>query len=94
MDIDAAIVLSHIAKVDYQEYGLNIKKNIDNIKQKIQIIEEKPKILFIRSGASSSSCKAKNKQTNFVCEMLDELGVINIADTTTIIAKIVPIFTF
>ncbi len=72
-------------KQNYQEYGLNIKKNIDNLKQKIKITEEKPKILFIRSGSSSSSCKAKNKQTNFVCEMLDELGVINIADTAIIL---------
>jgi len=72
-------------KENYQTYGLNIKNNIDNIKNSINTNKEKPKILFIRSGASSSSCKAKNKQSNFVCEMLDELGAINIADSAKLL---------
>lgn len=71
-------------KTNYNEYGLKIKTEIDHIKASINL-DNSSKILFIRSGSSMSSCKAKNKNNNFVCQMLDELGVINIADTSTIL---------
>ena len=67
-------------KQNYQEYGLNIKNNIDNVKQKIQITEDKNKILFIRIGSVllgavetvkksfEPCCKAKI----YVWQMLDD----------------------
>lgn len=71
-------------KDNYNQYGLQIKENIDNIKNSIDQLSE-VKVLFIRSGSSMSSCKAKNKESNFVCKMLDELGVVNIADAAPIL---------
>ena len=60
--------------------GLNIQKEIDEIKNKVLNKEEKIEILFLRAGSSSKSTKAKNSNDNFACRMLKELNTINIAD--------------
>lgn len=72
------------AKDNYEKYGVQIENNIHNIKDSINKHCD-IKILFIRSGSSMSSCKAKNKESNFVCKMLDELGAYNIADAAPIL---------
>lgn len=69
---------------NYETYGLDVKNNINNILNNIDKSQTK-KILFIRSGSSSSSCKAKNKDLHFACIMLDEIGTYNIADEAKIL---------
>lgn len=64
---------------NYTLYGQELSKNIELIKEKAKDREEK-KILFIRSGSSASSAKAKKAEDNFAAAILQELGCYNIAD--------------
>ena len=71
-------------KTLYKTYGKDIQENINNIKEKIKI-DNVPKILFIRSGSSAISCKAKNTDSHFACKILFDLGTENIADKAPIL---------
>lgn len=64
---------------NYEQFGENAKSEIE------QIIsggkrENNPKILFVRSGSSCSSAKAKKADDNFAAKILEDLGCVNIAD--------------
>ena len=64
---------------NYERFGENAKSEIE------QIIsggkrENNPKILFVRSGSSYSSAKAKKADDNFAAKILEDFGCINIAD--------------
>ena len=64
---------------NYEQFGENAKSEIE------QIIsggkrENNPKILFVRSGSSYSSAKAKKADDNFAAKILEDLGCVNIAD--------------
>lgn len=64
---------------NYEQFGANAKSEIE------QIIsggkrENNPKILFVRSGSSYSSAKAKKADDNFAAKILEDFGCINIAD--------------
>lgn len=65
---------------NYNIYGQNVKNDIDFIKSEAAKSKETPRILFIRSGSSQSSCKAKKAKDHFAAKMLEELGCFNIAD--------------
>lgn len=60
----------------YEENGLKIQKDIDDILSKVEGQKEEFKVLFIR--AFSSGAKAK-KDDNMTCTILDNLGTVNIA---------------
>lgn len=61
----------------YEENGLKIQKDIEDILFKVDNMEkEEHKFLFVR--AYSSGAKAK-KDDNITCTMLDNLGTVNIA---------------
>lgn len=62
----------------YEEHGLKVKKQIDEILSKIEekSLAEKPTVLFVR--AFSSGAKAK-KDDNLTCKILEDLGTVNIA---------------
>ena len=64
---------------NYKQYGEKTESKIEQI-----ISSEKradnPKILFVRSGSSYSSAKAKKADDNFAAKILEDLGCINIAD--------------
>lgn len=64
---------------NYEQFGENakseIEKTISNGKR-----ENNPKILFVRSGSSYSSAKAKKADDNFAAKILEDLGCVNIAD--------------
>ena len=61
----------------YEENGLKIKKDIDDILSKVEgAKKEGLKVLFVR--AFSSGAKAK-KDDNMTCTMLNNLGTVNIA---------------
>lgn len=69
----------------YTEYGLNVKKEIESILEKTDGIAKNENILFIRSGSSSKSAKAKRASDHFAAKMLEELGAYNIADNAPIL---------
>ena len=70
---------------NYKTYGTDIKNQIDVILNKIPSDKETKKVLFIRSGSSARSAKAKTSNENFVCKMLNELGTFNIAENAPIL---------
>ncbi len=73
----------------YDIFGSNVEDDIGHIKKlvskKVKSLEEKPRILFLRSGSSQSSCKAKRAEDNFAAKMLEELGCVNIADKAPVL---------
>ena len=69
---------------NYEQFGENAKSVIE------QIIsggkrENNPKILFVRSGSSYSSAKAKKADDNFAAKILEDFGCINIADKAEVL---------
>lgn len=64
---------------NYEQFGENSKIEIEKIIS-IGKREDAPKILFVRSGSSYSSAKAKKSEDNFAAKILEDLGCINIAD--------------
>ena len=72
-------------KENYTLYGENPEKKIALIKAQAKEKSDSPKLLFIRSGASISSFKAKTSEENFTAKMLTELGAENIADSVPLI---------
>ena len=81
---DYLTILKALTKItgeteNYQQYGENSESEIEQI-----ISNEKrtdnPKILFVRSGSSYSSAKAKKADDNFAAKILEDLGCVNIAD--------------
>lgn len=68
----------------YEQYGTAQKTQID------ALIANKPldgsKILFVRAGTSARSVKPKSSEDHFAAAMLKELGAINIADGTPLLA--------
>ena len=71
----------------YQTAGTEMKARVAQIlaEAKQKSGEEKKEILFIRAGTKYSSTKAKTKDDNFVCKMLDELGTYNIAENAPVL---------
>ena len=67
------------ATENYAEFGENTKSEIEEIISHGKR-EDGPKILFVRSGSSYSSAKAKKADDNFAAKILEDLGCINIAD--------------
>lgn len=69
---------------NYDTFGQSVKDDIDfilkNIQKRVAGEKEKPSFLFIRSGSSSSSCKAKRGDDHFAAKILEEFGCVNIAD--------------
>ncbi len=61
-----------------------LSKSVEKELEKAKGREEK-KILFIRSGSSYSSAKAKRAEDHFIAKMLEELGCHNIADDAPVL---------
>ncbi len=71
---------------NYDTYGKSIQTEIDLVKKQVsERSVQQPRILFLRSGSSQSSCKAKRADDNFAAKMLEELGCINIADSAPVL---------
>ena len=64
---------------NYEQFGENAKSEIEKIISNGKR-ENNPKILFVRSGSSYSSAKAKKAEDNFAAKILEDLGCVNIAD--------------
>lgn len=68
----------------YEQYGANTESEIQKIINDGKR-EDNPKILFVRSGSSYSSAKAKKADDNFAAKILEDLGCINIANMAEIL---------
>lgn len=71
-------------KENYTEYGKKTESEIERIIKEEKRTDE-PKILFIRSGSSASSAKAKKAKDNFAAKILEDLGCVNIADKAEVL---------
>lgn len=60
----------------YEENGLQVQQQIDEVLAKIPQQEEKPTVLFLR--AMTTKAKAQSGD-NMTCKMLEDLGTVNIA---------------
>ena len=69
---------------NYEQYGVNAESEIEQIISNGKRADN-PKILFVRSGSSYSSAKAKKADDNFAAKILEDLGCINIADQAEIL---------
>lgn len=69
----------------YRQYGTELKGEIDGLIALAQARENQPHILFVRAGSSARYTKAKTAENHFVCAMLQELGVFNIADKAPVL---------
>ena len=69
---------------NYKKYGTEIKERIDSLLSSLPDHTERD-ILFIRSGSSASSAKAKTGAEHFAAAMLDEIGAHNIADSAPVL---------
>ena len=69
----------------YQQYGTDVAEQIRDLLQKTGAAQTGEEILFIRSGSSASSAKAKRAPDHFVCTMLTRLGAHNIADDAPVL---------
>lgn len=72
-------------KQAYKKYAVDVREKIEKIKNAARNNSDKKDILFIRAGSKYSSTKAKTKDNNFVCVMLDELGTHNIAEDAPVL---------
>ena len=69
---------------NYEQFGENAKSEIEKIISGGKR-EDNPKILFVRSGSSYSSAKAKKADDNFAAKILEDFGCINIADKAEVL---------
>ena len=81
---DYLVILKTMTKItgekgNYVQYGENTESEIHQIIAEGKRVDS-PRILFVRSGSSYSSAKAKKADDNFVAKILEDLGCINIAD--------------
>lgn len=86
---DYSKVLSAFSKINgtsetAKEKLALMKEEIESIKKEA-LSRDGKKILFIRSGSSYSSAKAKKAEDHFAAKMLEELGCFNIADEAEIL---------
>lgn len=69
---------------NYEQFGENAKSEIEKIISNGKR-ENNPKILFVRSGSSYSSAKAKKADDNFAAKILEDFGCVNIADKAEVL---------
>ncbi len=68
----------------YENYGAEVKNRVDDLLNSLPEGAERD-ILFIRSGSSAASAKAKTADEHFAAAMLDEIGAHNIADDAPVL---------
>lgn len=68
----------------YKENGEKVKDEIEKTVAESKKAEG-TKVLFIRSGSSVSSAKAKRAEDNFAAKILEDLGCFNIAEKAEIL---------
>lgn len=69
----------------FREFGSEVHREVEAMKQAVRNQTHHPKILFVRAGSSAKYTKAKTAENHFVCGMLEELGTVNIADKAPIL---------
>lgn len=78
----------------FRKYGEQVKVRVEEVCAAVssylaggetEDVPVQKRILFIRSGSGESSAKAKTAEQHFAAEMLEELGVYNIADNASVL---------
>ncbi len=69
----------------YEKNVTDVRDGIELVKSCIDTTAPKKRILFVRCASSAKATKAKTKDENFVCGMLDELHTFNIAEASPIL---------
>lgn len=64
----------------YEKYGEGQKVAIEEIIANAAGYESKPRVLFVRAGSAFSYVKAKRADDHFAAKIIEDLGVVNIAD--------------
>ena len=68
----------------YAQYGASVADEIDALLASPEATAAAgTRILFVRAGSTASSTKAKTSADHFACDMLSELGCVNIADASS-----------
>lgn len=68
----------------YAQYGANVAAQVDALLASPEATAAAgTRILFVRAGSTASSTKAKTSADHFACDMLSELGCVNIADASS-----------
>ena len=75
-------------KESYEQNGVQVGERIDAMLSDLDFSDKGYDILFIRAGSQYSSTKAKGTEDNFVCGMLAELGLHNIADDAPVLLDV------
>ncbi len=71
-------------KEQYEKNVVAVKAEIEEVLSSVPDGQKK-KILFVRCASSAKATKAKTKNENFVCEMLDEMNTCNIAENAKVL---------
>ena len=71
----------------YEAHGVAVQNSIDALLANLPEAHTEKTVLFIRSGASASSAKAKTADDHFAAAMLKELGTKNIAENAKILTE-------
>ncbi len=69
----------------FETYGTQVRQRVEQILAHAHSREEQPIVLFVRAGSSARFTKAKNAENHFVCQMLQQLGAVNIADQAPVL---------
>lgn len=69
----------------YEENVARLRQEIEDVLTNIDMSSESKKILFVRCASNAKATKAKTKKENFVCQMLDEMNTVNIAEAAPIL---------
>lgn len=69
----------------YQVCGTEVAEKIRQQRENFLENSVGKTVLFIRAGSSAKYTKAKGSQDHFVCQMLQELGTVNIADAAPVL---------
>lgn len=69
----------------YELCGTQLQTKVDALLEHGRSQQSHPKILFVRAGSGAKYTKAKTADNHFVCQMLAELGTVNIADAAPVL---------
>lgn len=66
-------------------YGRDVAKRVEDLIAGVYGCAQQPSVLFVRAGSCAKYTKAKTADNHFVCQMLADLGAVNIADSAPIL---------
>ncbi len=71
----------------YETYGTSVQTQVEAVLSETREKAHRKRILFIRSGASAASAKAKTADEHFAAAMLRQFGTYNIAENAQVLTQ-------